>query len=147
MKLGMIALVMTTAIGALFSSVEAAPDAATGVWQVYSDKDGAQDGRIRVSLRDGKLVGVVDALRPDVPADSRCTRCSGAQKDQPILGLVVMWGLERDGDSWTGGTILDPQTGSTYSCHAKYVAPDSLEVRGYGGMSVFGRTQTWKRAR
>jgi uncharacterized protein (DUF2147 family) len=129
-------------------SADAAPsdEPATGLWQVYSDKDGSPDGRVRTFVQDGQLVGVVADLRPDAPPDSRCTKCSGAQKDKPIKGLTIMWGFHKDGDAWTGGTILEPQTGSTYRCNAKFVAPESLEVRGHIGISLFGRTQTWKRA-
>jgi uncharacterized protein (DUF2147 family) len=122
-------------------------DPATGIWQVYSDKDGSQEGRVRVFVQEGKLVGVVAELRADAPPDSRCTKCSGAQKDKPIRGLTVMWGFEKDGEAWTGGTALEPQTGNTYRCKVRYVAPDTLEVRGYVGLTLFGRTQTWKRAR
>jgi uncharacterized protein (DUF2147 family) len=121
------------------------PEAVTGTWQVYGDKDGAPDGRVRLFLQDNKLVGVVDQLRPDVPPDSKCTKCSGENKDKPILGLKVLWGFEKDGDRWTGGSILEPQTGSTYKGKLHLATPDSLEVRGYLGVPLFGRTQTWKR--
>ena len=134
-------LLVTSALGA-------EPDPAVGVWHVYSDrKDGSSNGRVRTYVQGGKLVGVVDALPPDVPADTKCTKCSGAQKDKPVLGLVIMWGFEKDGDSWVGGTILEPQTGSTYTCKVHFAAPDSLEVRGYIGVPLFGRSQTWKRVR
>ncbi len=124
------------------------PDPAIGTWRVYSDrKDGSSDGRVRTFMLDGKLVGVVDVLPPDVPADSKCTKCSGVQKDKPVLGLMMMWGFQKDGDSWTGGTILEPQTGSTYKCKLHFAAPDALEVRGYIGVPLLGRSQTWKRVR
>jgi uncharacterized protein (DUF2147 family) len=46
---------------------------------------------------------------------------------------------------WGGGTILDPQSGDTDRCKVKAAAPDTLDVRGFVGISLFGRTQTWKR--
>ena len=138
------ALATTTLV--LSPASAAGPTSVTGVWQVYSDKDGSADGRVRTFIQDGKLTGVVDELRPDAPGDSKCTKCSGAQKDQPIKGLVIMWGFAKEGDSWTGGRILEPHSGSIYRCTVKFVAPNVLEVRGYVGLSLFGRTQTWKRA-
>ena len=140
------ATVSALALAALYPFVASADaDPATGVWQVYND-DHAANGRVRTFVSDGKLVGVVTELRPGVPADTTCTKCSGEQKDRPIVGLTVLWGLKKDGDSWSGGTILDPETGSTYKCTVKFVPPSSLELRGYVGFSLFGRTQTWRRA-
>lgn len=137
---------LTTTVLLIVSAARAEPDPAVGVWHVYSDrKDGSTNGRVRTYVQDGKLVGVVDALPPDLPANTKCTKCSGAQKDKPVLGLVIMWGFEKHGDSWTGGTILEPQTGSTYQCTVHFAAPDSLELRGYIGVPLFGRSQTWKR--
>jgi uncharacterized protein (DUF2147 family) len=123
----------------------AAPELVTGTWQVYGDKDGLPDGRVRLFLQDDKIVGLVDQLRPDVPPDSKCTKCTGDNKDKPILGLRVLWGFEKDGDTWKGGSILEPQTGSTYRGKLRLATPDALEVRGYLGVPLFGRTQTWKR--
>jgi uncharacterized protein (DUF2147 family) len=59
----------------------------------------------------------------------------------------VIWGLQKDGDAWTGGTILEPQTGSTYGSRVKAASSDTLEVRGYLGISLLGRTQTWRKVR
>jgi uncharacterized protein (DUF2147 family) len=148
MRAGLFAIAAVTA-GVVLGTparADAPSDPATGVWQVYSDKDGQPDGRIRTFVYEGKLVGVVDQLRPDAPRDSKCTHCTGKLKDKPILGMIILWGLEKDGDSWDGGTILDPQSGSTYRCHVKLASRDALEVRGYVGIPLLGRTQTWKRA-
>ena len=147
----MTTLLIASAVGAESDpgvGVGAQSDPAVGVWQVYSDKnDGSSNGLVRTYVQDGKLVGVVDALPPDAPPNPTCTKCSGTQKDKPVLGLVIMWGFEKEGDSWTGGTILEPQTGTTYKCKVHFAPPDSLKVRGYVGVPLFGRSQTWKRVR
>jgi uncharacterized protein (DUF2147 family) len=146
MTIRRLTLTALTATALLSSPVQSAPpELATGLWQVYSDKDGSPDGRVRTFVQDGKLFGVIAELRPGAPGDARCMRCSGAQKDKPIKGLVIISGLEKHGDKWSGGTILEPQSGSTYRCSVKFVQPSSLQVRGYIGISLFGRTQTWKR--
>jgi uncharacterized protein (DUF2147 family) len=121
------------------------PSVEVGLWQTYSDKTGQPNGTVRIYLQDGKLGGVVESLRPGAPADTKCTKCPGTLKDKPILGIVVMWGMRKDGDSWSGGSILDPESGDIYRCTVKYEAPDKLNVRGFIGIPLFGRTQTWKR--
>jgi uncharacterized protein (DUF2147 family) len=139
--------IFTVALVALALPAHADGERESGVWQVIGDKDGKPDGRIRTFIEGGELVGVVDALRPDVPLDAKCTRCSGALKDRPILGMRIMWGFYKRGDTWTDGRILEPQSGSTYRCRIKLVAPDRLEVHGYIGIPLLGRTQKWARVR
>ncbi len=130
---------------ALLPAAEAGAEAIAGHWQVYDDKTGKPDGVIRTWVEDGKLYGAIARVKPGVDPKDRCTKCPGDQKDKPFVGLVVMRGLVRDGDGWSGGTILDPQSGDTYRCKAKLAGADALEVRGFVGISLFGRTQTWKR--
>ncbi len=138
--------------GALVSSFAflAAADppqpSASGYWQVIDDKSGKPHGVIHVYVQDGKLNGALARLPADAPPDrTTCTKCPPPQKDKPLLGLVIMWGLKPEGSEWTGGKILDPENGSTYKCKVKLVGSDKLEVRGYVGLSMFGRTQTWVR--
>ena len=67
-------------------------------------------------------------------------------RDRPLLGLDIFKGFTYDGNGeWSGGTIYDPNSGKTYSCKLKLVDPDTLKVRGYLGISLIGRTETWKR--
>jgi uncharacterized protein (DUF2147 family) len=140
------AAVTLVAVASRDAHADAAPTPEVGVWQTYDDKTGEANGAIRMYVQDGKLNGVVERLRAGTRADLKCTKCSGAQKDKPVLGLVIVWGLQKDGDSWSGGTILDPDTGDTYRCTVKFVAPDKLELRGYIGIPLFGRTQVWRRS-
>lgn len=119
--------------------------AAVGTWQTWDDKTGKPNGAVVTSVREGKLVGQIAALRPGTPPDEPCPKCKGADKGKPLMGLVIMWGFKPDGAEWSGGTIMDPESGTTYSCSVKVVSKDELEVRGYVGISLLGRTQHWKR--
>jgi uncharacterized protein (DUF2147 family) len=75
-----------------------------------------------------------------------CDQCTDERRNQPVLGLTVLTGLRRDGERYTGGRILDPDTGIVYSCRMILVdGGQRLEVRGYIGWSLFGRTQSWRR--
>ena len=97
--------------------------------------------------KDGKVYGkVVEILNP-AKKNAKCTKCEGADKDKPIEGLVIIKGLEKDGDEYTDGDILDPNKGKLYSCTIKLDGKDKLNVRGYMGISMLGRSQTWHRVK
>lgn len=72
-----------------------------------------------------------------------CGKCQGADKDKPIVGLVIIRDLVPSGDRYKGGTILDPEDGKVYKAEI-WVDDGKLKVRGYAGMLY--RTQTWLKA-
>ena len=126
--------------------VQAAEFSPVGVWRTFDDEDGKAASLVRIDTLDGMLEGRVVRIlpRPGHPLDARCDECSGARKGQPVTGMVILWGMKRDGDEYSGGQILDPHNGRIYRCKMK-VKSNTLEVRGYLGFSLFGRTQTWVR--
>ena len=70
----------------------------------------------------------------------------GANKDAPIVGLVILSGLKKDGDAYAGGQILDPDNGKLYSSKVQLSdGGKKLNVRGYIGVPMLGRSQTWVR--
>jgi uncharacterized protein (DUF2147 family) len=74
-------------------------------------------------------------------------RCQGAMKDAPVIGLRILWDLNRDGDHSSGGKVLDPGNGKVYRCYVALTdGGDKLKVRGFIGISLLGRTQVWLRA-
>ena len=69
-----------------------------------------------------------------------------AKRNGPIIGLVILNGFEFDNDEeWKGGDIYDPESGKTYSSYLYLKNKNILKVRGYVGVSLFGRTETWTR--
>ena len=69
-----------------------------------------------------------------------------ALRDRPLTGLELFRGFSYDGDGrWTGGTVYDPNSGKTYRCIITWVDKDTLKVRGYIGVPMLGRTETWTR--
>ena len=67
-------------------------------------------------------------------------------RNRPLLGLQFLKGFEYEGDNkWDDGTIYDPESGKTYSCYIKMLGKDKMEVKGYIGISLIGRAQTWTR--
>ena len=119
-----------------------------GVWKSIDDKTKKERSIIRITEANGELQGVVEKIY-DQPGDDPahlCKECKGDLKDKPIVGMKILWGLKKDGAAWTGGEILDPKNGRVYSAK---ITPSkdgkSLDVRGFIGLSLIGRTQTWVR--
>ena len=85
-------------------------------------------------------------LDPGDDPNPLCRKCPGSQQGKPLLGLVFIDGMRRSGLNYDGGTILDPETGTSYSANMK-LSPDgnTLKVHGYVGIPLFGQSQTWKR--
>ena len=121
-----------------------------GLWNTVSDKTGRVLSLVKIALVEGKLVGTIQDLfrKPEQNQNPLCTKCSDERKDQPLRGMKIVWDLTKDDDEWNDGYILDPDNGTTYSCFVKINSSgDKLEVRGYVGFSLFGRTQIWERAK
>lgn len=119
-----------------------------GLWKTIDDERGEVKSLVRIFEEDGSLVGMIAKLFPKPGKDPNpvCDQCSGDKKDKPILGMVILWGLTKQDDEWSGGFILDPNKGKTYKCKIKLEeAGGALTVRGYIGFSLLGRSQTWIR--
>jgi len=119
-----------------------------GTWRSIDDNTKKERSIIRISDQNGQLQGVVEKLF-DQPGDDPahlCKECKGERKDKPIIGMTILWGLKQDGNSWTGGEILDPHNGKVYRCKLTPSADGkTLDVRGFIGVSFIGRSQTWLR--
>lgn len=113
-----------------------------GKWKTIDDETKQAKSIVEIYKKsDGKYYGKVSQLLIK-PADPNCTSCKDDRKGKPILGLEIIRGLAKDGDEFTGGTITDPKTGKTYKCTITK-SGDKLNVRGYMGVSILGRTQVW----
>jgi uncharacterized protein (DUF2147 family) len=119
-----------------------------GLWKTIDDQNGKERALIRITENNDEYQGRIEKIFPkpgDVP-NPRCEKCDGRRRNQPILGLTIIWGLKKQGDEYGGGEILDPETGKIY--RVKMTPQDggkTLDVRGFIGFSLIGRTQTWIR--
>ncbi len=121
---------------------------AVGLWKNIDDRTGKPKAEIRISESNGVLQGRIEKLYRPVGEDQHpiCDKCEGADKGRPIIGLSIIDGMKKDGDGYAGGTILDPENGKVYKSKMKLVeSGKKLEVRGYIGVPVLGRSQTWVR--
>jgi uncharacterized protein (DUF2147 family) len=122
-----------------------------GTWMTIDDETGKPRSYITIWVENGVASGKIDkiiAIKPGENTDPLCTECKGDDYNKRVVGMTIMRGLRRDGDEWTGGTILDPNNGKTYKCKVKVEnGGQILKVRGYVGFSLLGRTQIWKRVK
>ena len=118
-----------------------------GAWTTIDDSSGKARGVVRIYLESGKYFGKLEkSFRPGAET-RRCTQCVDERKDKPVLGLVIIRNMTPGDEGYSGGDILDPDNGSVYHC--KFTLENGgmkLRVRGYIGISLFGRTQVWERA-
>jgi uncharacterized protein (DUF2147 family) len=133
---------------AAFALPAFAQETPVGLWRSIDDATGEAKAVIEVyDAGNGKLSAkIVRLIDTSDGPNPLCDQCSGARKNKPILGMVIAWGLKRDGKSWGGGRILDPENGKEYSVKMAPIAGGKkLEVRGFLGLSLLGRTQVWHR--
>lgn len=117
----------------------------TGVWKTIDDKTGEAKSHVEIFEQNGKFHGKVVRLLRKGP-ETRCENCSGAKKNQLILGMLVVENLRLSEGFWQGGTIIDPESGNEYTCSVWFDRgqPNELRVRGRHWSGLY-RTQTWYR--
>ncbi|WP_421861810.1 DUF2147 domain-containing protein [Parvibaculum sp.] len=132
------------ALTALPALADAGADAGapTGKWRTFDPDTGAPKTVVEITEADGALTGTIVELLDD--GETTCTACEGEKKDQPLVGMAILWGLTKDGDEWSGGTILRPANGKTANASLELTDGGSkLEVTGSKGF--MSRSQTWER--
>lgn len=116
-----------------------------GYWKTVDDVTGQTKSIIHIEEADNVITGTVSKLL--LHPEKKCDKCTGENKDKPILGMRVMQHLIASKDApnqWQNGDILDPNNGKTYRCSIQLVENgQKMIVRGYIGVPLFGRTQTW----
>lgn len=135
------------ALLAVFAATHVCAASPTGLWKTIDDISGEPKSIVSITaLKNHQLMGKVVKLFKD--PGRLCTKCEGENHNKPIVGLVVMQGLKpaKENNLWEEGQILDPKTGKIYNCTIRLVEDGTkLQVRGYIGLPLFGRSQTWER--
>ncbi|MEL4307539.1 DUF2147 domain-containing protein [Joostella sp. CR20] len=116
-----------------------------GKWKTIDDESGKEKSIVEIYEENGKVYGKVIELLNKDRQDAKCDKCDGAKKGKPVLGMVIIEDLEKDGSEYAGGTILDPEKGKEYKCKIWVDEDDAniLNVRGY--IAFLFRTQNWHR--
>ncbi len=116
-----------------------------GKWKTIDDETKQPKSIVEIFKKsDGKYYGKIYQLLVK-PENPNCVACKDDRKGKPLVGMEIIRGLKKEGDEFTGGTITDPKTGKTYKCTITKDG-NELNVRGYVGLSLLGRTQTWQKA-
>lgn len=137
-------LILTVSCAALTISLSA-QNSPLGFWKTVDDNTGETRSEMELYVNaEGEIEGKIHKLL-DTDSPETCDLCPGDKKDAKLVGMVIMWGLEEDGDQWDGGRIMDPENGKTYKCYIELESEEKLKVRGYIGISALGRTQYWYR--
>lgn len=120
-----------------------------GLWRTIDDESGKEKSLVRIVEKDGIYTAKVEKIADPAKAAEVCDKCSDERKGQPIVGMTILRNVKADAQDkelWDGGDILDPKNGKVYKVRLKPIeAGKKLEVRGYIGAPLFGRTQTWIR--
>ncbi len=144
MKTALIALSLVAACGtALAQSTPA------GLWKTIDDETKQEKSLVRITETGGVYSGKIEKLSDPTKANAVCESCTDERKDKPVVGMVILRNIREAKDDkgvFEGGDILDPNNGKVYKAKLKPIdGGKKLEMRGYIGAPMFGRTQTWIR--
>jgi len=131
----------------LFLTSTYAQKTVLGKWKSIDDETGKALGIVEIYEEDGKIYGKIIEILIPKDKNKKCEKCPGEDKDKPILGLTIIKNLIKEGEEYNGGHILDPKHGKLYKCYINLENEDKLKIRGYIGISLFGRTQYWHRVK
>ena len=144
MKKAAIAFVLATS-----SALAMAQATPAGLWKTIDDDGKTEKSLVRIVNTGGVYSGKVEKISDPAKAGEVCSKCDDERKDKPIVGMTIIWEVKQDAEDpglYAGGQILDPAKGSSYKVRLKPIeGGKKLEVRGYIGSPMFGRTQTWVR--
>jgi uncharacterized protein (DUF2147 family) len=144
MKKTLITLALAAAAGSVL-----AQSTPVGLWKTIDDDGKTEKSLVRITEAGGALSGKIEKISDPAKQDAKCEKCSDERKDKPVVGMTIIRSARADSDKvhWEGGDILDPNDGKVYKLRMKPIdGGKKLEVRGFVGAVLFGRTQTWVRA-
>jgi len=144
-------LALACLLGGAALGAAAQPTSPTGLWRTIDDSSKKDKSLVRIVEANGVYTGKVETIvDPDSPKDAVCKDCSDERKDKPVVGMTIIRNVKASADDknvFEGGDILDPNNGKVYRVKLKLIDNGSkLDVRGYIGTPMLGRTQTWIRA-
>ena len=129
-----------------FYKVEA--QVVVGKWKTYDVFDKTKEESIvDIYIDNNQLFVRIYKIIPAEHINDICDNCTGKQKNQPILGMVILEGASYEDGLWKGAKILNAKNGKRYGCHISLEGNDLLKVRGFIGYPIFGKTLYWTRVK
>jgi uncharacterized protein (DUF2147 family) len=135
-SLGALSLLLTTALAADLTSP-------VGKWRTIDDQSGKPKSIVQITEDQGVLTGKIVELLEGA-TEKTCSKCEGDLKDQPLVGMKILWGLKKNGEEWADGKIFNPADGGTYTSKVRLTeGGKTLEVT--GKWMLFSKQQQWQR--
>lgn len=128
----------------LFFIINLSGQSVLGVWKTIDDNTKEAKSHVKIYEKGGKVYGKVVKLLP-AATTKVCIDCPGNKKGKSLIDLDILWDMVKDGNVYDDGEIVDPANGKVYSCKLYLKDKNTLIVRGYLGISLLGRSQTWYR--
>lgn len=136
--LGALLLIVSGGILTLPPAAEFGSDSVLGAWLVAKE-----DAKVIIYKCDDKFCGKITWLK--TPEDLDTKNPDPAKRSERILGMNILWGFTFSQGQWVGGRIYDPDSGKTYRCKMWLKSADKLNLKGYVGIPLFGRSEIWTR--
>jgi uncharacterized protein (DUF2147 family) len=138
-------ITLTLALAGTTAFAQATP---AGVWRTIDDETKKERSTVRITETGGVFTGKIEKLADPTRQEAVCDQCTDARKGQKVIGMTIIQGVKKgdSADLFEGGEILDPNNGKTY--RVRMTLKDggkTMEVRGFIGTPMLGRTQVWQR--
>ncbi|WP_448218182.1 DUF2147 domain-containing protein [Endozoicomonas sp. 2B-B] len=118
-----------------------------GEWYTVNEETNKKESLVTIWQEGDQLKGKIVEILDPASRDAVCEKCKGDKKNQKIEGMTFLWGMKKDGSKYDNGNVLDPKSGRVYSGSMKLIdGGQKLELRGYLGFSLLGRTSVWVKA-
>jgi uncharacterized protein (DUF2147 family) len=138
-------LLFTTLLGLRGTLSAQTTDSIVGTWKTFDDETNQPAALVQIIEKNGVFSGAITKLL-ETSGLSTCEKCTDFRKGKPILGMEILSGLKKTGESYSGGQILDPDDGEIYKADMKLKDQGvKLDLRAYIGIPLLGRTQSWIR--
>ena len=133
-------------LAALFATSQVMAQTAVGQWKTIDDETGEVKSIVTIQEDNGVLTGKVMQIMDEAKRQEVCKKCDGSRKNQPIEGMTIIWNMKDKDGQYEDGKILDPENGKVYSANMKVLdGGKKLEVRGFIGFALIGRSQVWEK--
>ena len=133
-------------LAALFATSQVMAQTAVGQWKTIDDETGEVKSIVTIQEDNGVLTGKVLQILDETKRQEVCKKCDGNRKNQPIEGMTIIWNMKDKDGQYEDGKILDPENGKVYSANMKVLdGGKKLEVRGFIGFALIGRSQVWEK--
>ena len=144
MKYFIFTLLLFTGLNKSHTTLTDNPEIPTGIWLITDEKTGETRSEVKFYKKGDRLFAKIIGLK-EGHENARCGNCPGDLNGARLQGMNLIWDLQWDGSRWSGGSIIDVDDAKVYNCRINSFDQNTIEIRGYIGRPILGRTVSWKR--